>query len=176
MCDSFDSEKLFSLIPRLLESETFCRALEANLEDDSTGLLERFRRGEALSTDDSEVLFDAAFEAFRENLTAVLSLAWDGGFPGMSGAIWVSELAGVFAVTSTDYSPMGPFESLDEALACECLNIVTPDPELDSAVLPMERLLNVARGVVDWENAGEIWINSERYTVQGNELVADATD
>ena len=79
-------------------------------------------------------------------------------------------------MTSTDYSPQGPFQSIDEALECECLNTVTPDPELDSAALPMERLLNVARGVVDWENEGDIWINSQRYVVEGDDLVPDDTD
>ena len=87
MCDSFDSEKFFSLIPRLLESETFCLALEANLQDDSTTILECFRKGEALSADESDLLYDAAYEAFGGNVHSILSLAWDGGFPGMSGAI-----------------------------------------------------------------------------------------
>ena len=45
---------------------------------------------------------------------------------------------------------------------------------MDSDILPRETLLEIARGVVDWENEGEIRVNSELFQVAGDELIPSA--
>jgi len=171
-----DRRRLLAVIPSLLESADFRKDLEANLGDRAPKIISDIESGKETEGENRDLLFDAANAAFRSNAHNVLSLGWDGGFPGMSGAAWVSELEGVFFVTSSDYEAEGPFDTLDEALTCECFGTVTESPELDSETLPLEQLLEIAHGVVDWENEGDIWINSRRFVTQGEELVEETPE
>lgn len=64
----------------------------------------------------------------------------------MSGAIWISELGGIYIVTSSDYDDEGPFESLDEAInQSDQFGVVTANPELDSDVLTLQRLKKISQ-------------------------------
>jgi hypothetical protein len=104
----------------------------------------------------------------------VLSLAWDGDAPGMSGSLSIMECSGIYVITSSDFDALGPFSTLKEALEQECFNIVTANPQLDSKVLPKKRLLEIARQIVDWANQGIIRINSETYRSLGDTLILDS--
>ena len=143
------------------------------MEEKPGKILARLRRKKLRSPVEDDLVCTAAYKAFKELMKSVLTLGWDGYGPGHSGAVFISELAGVYMVTSSDYDPLGPFDSIDEALKCEYFDVAAPNPELDSKVLPLTQLLAVARRVVDWENEGEIWINSQKYVVKGTELIKE---
>ena len=171
MTDSFNSVRFISLIPKLLSNSDFRNELKDMLDEDAKIILSRTLRGETISGGDMDTIYDSAYDTFCNNTGSVLSLGWDGDFPGMSGAVWISELEGVYIVRPSDYDDEGPFGSLDEALESECFSTTTANPELDSDVIPLAELLKIAEGVVDWENDGEIWINSVKYVVKDDDLV-----
>ncbi|MFM1769023.1 MAG: hypothetical protein RJA22_1552 [Verrucomicrobiota bacterium] len=100
----------------------------------------------------------------------VFSLCWDSNRPGGSGAIWINEFKGFYFCTSSDYDPEGPFESLDDALACEWFHTPTPNPEITCQKLPLNELLAIASSLVS-EEGEEVYINSERYVLEEDELV-----
>jgi hypothetical protein len=100
----------------------------------------------------------------------VLCLAWDGLIPGSAGAVWVTEYAGLYLVTSSDYEPEGPFATLGDALLCDLFMVTTSNPELSSATLTTEELLRIGSGVVDYEDGGTIWINGEAFVADGTGL------
>ncbi len=105
----------------------------------------------------------------------VLSLGWDGGFPGNSGAIWVSKWNEFYFFTSSDIDSEGPFESLDEVLGLEWFSVAAANPELDSPTLALDQLLTIASNLVA-ENGDEIWINGTRYVLKDDDLVQEAAD
>jgi len=170
-------EKRFvTYLPRLLRSSGFRKDLEMYLNLADVGKsIDQILSGAGIEENDRD-LDDAIFCALRDNADTVLSLAWDGDGPGCSGGVWVDQLEGVYIVTSSDYSPEGPFESLDQALALDCFWIPTPKPELDSKSLPLDRLIKIAQGVVDWDNEEDIWINKERYVIANGKLVPSALE
>ena len=43
-------------------------------------------------------------------------------------------------------------------------------------VLPLEKLMEIAHNVVDWENEGDVWVKGERYVVKGKELVREVVN
>ena len=171
MSTDFHHSSFASLISKLLRNAEFRTALEESLDEPGKSVLRKIQESTPVSEHEVDEIYDAAYEAYRENLSQVLCLGWDGNHPGGSGALYVGELEGVYLVSSSDYDDAGPFESLDEALELEYFQIRTPNPELDASEIPLERLLEIARDVVDWEGGGEIRINEERYVVQGNDLV-----
>jgi hypothetical protein len=175
MSEDFHHSSFASCISKLLRNAEFRAALEGRLDEDGKSVLRKIEESAPVSEQEMDKIYDAAYEAYRANLSEVLCLGWDGNRPGGSGALYVGELEGVYLVSSSDYDDAGPFESLDEALELEYFQIRTPNPELDASEIPLERLLEIARDVVDWEEGGEIRINEERYVVQGNDLVKAET-
>jgi len=171
MSTDFHHSSFASCISKLLRNAEFRVALEDRLDEGGKSVLRKIEESAPVSEQEMDEIYDAAYEAYRENLSQVLCLGWDGNHPGGSGALYVGELEGVYLVSSSDYDDAGPFESLDEALDLEYFQIRTPNPELDASEIPLERLLEIARDVVEWEEGGEIRINEERYVVQGNDLV-----
>lgn len=109
-----------------------------------------------------------------ERAEPVLSLDWDGGAPGCSGAVWIQRWRGFYFIKSSDYEPEGPFDSVDEALGHDAFSTTTYRPELNSETLPLKTLLEVGMGLIN-EEGDEIWINRERYVLTGGELVAGDT-
>jgi len=101
----------------------------------------------------------------------VLSLGWDGHFPGNSGALWVEVWKGFYFFTSSDIESEGPFESLDDVLDLEWFSVAASEPELDSKTLPLDKLLSIGGGFVAEEGDG-IYINGTRYVLTDEELVA----
>jgi hypothetical protein len=161
MSEDFDSARFESLIGQLLRDASFRDEFEQQFGSHGSSVADAILTEKKLSPDDAGQAYDVAFDLFRSNAGAVLSLGWDGNAPGMSGAIWISELGGIYIVTSRDYDDQGPFGSLDEAInQSDQFGVVTANPELDSDVLTLQRLKKLARQVVDWENDGDIWINS----------------
>jgi hypothetical protein len=126
------------------------------------------------STDDEDTLPDSVYDAYMACAKEVLSLAWDGDAPGMSGSLSIMECEGVYIITSSDFDDLGPYSSLEDALSDDCFSIVTSSPELHSEVLPKKRLLEIAGQVVDWENGGSVEINSKTYRTSGDKLVLES--
>jgi len=116
-----------------------------------------------------EILEDWLQNNLFDHANQVLCLAWDGNFPGNSGALYVQESKGMFFITSSDYDPSGPYMSLDEALEKDYFAIETANPEI-SGSLPLEQLISIARGVCGKDQT--VRINDDVYGWQDGELVA----
>jgi hypothetical protein len=167
-------ERFLEYLPRLLSDATFRDKIIKELGKAGPDVLARVQNN--LPIDDEDELFDAARNVYSNCAENILTLAWDGDFPGNSGVLSLGCCAGVYVISSTDYDDLGPFTSLDEALQDEHLNTVTANPELNSEVLPNDELLEIAARIVDWENEGTIRINSELYQVSDNKLILSAED
>ena len=168
-------ERFIKCIPQLMNCAAFAKKLRDSVGGSLSDWGDERKRSDLLqNAADEDTLFDDAFNAYNECAETVLTLGWTGGSAGNSGAIWLHNCEGIYVITSSDYDDMGPFPSLEDALKEECFHGAPPQPELDSAVLPEERLLTIARGVADWVNGGSIRINSELYQVAGDELIPNA--
>ncbi len=173
MSEGFDSGRFWALLPRFLQVKEFREAFKSHLDHIAREVISAIDSGEEIPEAYRDFVHDAAEVSFGSAAKGILCLEWDGGFPGMAGATWISTFEGVYIVTSTDYSAQGPFESLEEALDCDCFGVTTANPGISSDELPLEKLLKIAAGVVDWENEGEIWINSDKYFARNGELVRE---
>jgi len=168
-------ERFLKSIPQLLNSAAFANKLRDSIGGSVSDWADERKRSDLLQgAADEGTLFDDAFNVYNECAETVLTLGWTGGSAGNSGAIWLHNCEGIYIITSSDIDDMGPFLLLEDALKEECFHGAPPQPELDSAVLPEERLLTIARGVADWVNGGSIRINSELYQVAGDELIPNA--
>lgn len=133
-------------------------------------VLKTIAAGQSLSPEAAQQASASIEGVFDGHGKQVLCLAWDGLIPGSAGAVWVTEYAGLYLVTSSDYEPEGPFATLDDALLCDLFMVTTSNPELSSTVLTTEKLLRIASGVVDNDNGGTIWINGEEFIADGTGL------
>ena len=116
-----------------------------------------------------ELLEDWLRDNLLDRADQVLCLAWDGDFPGNSGALYVQEAKGMFFITSSDYDPSGPYQSLDEALEQDYFEVETANPEI-SGSLPLAQLISIASGVCGEDET--VSINDVVYGWQDGELVA----
>ena len=169
-------ERLMPYLPQLLGSPGFRKDFESTVAEHTGLSVLHLLNDSRLDEADLDVVHDAMSESFLDNADVILTLGWDGTIPGSAGAVWVNQLQHVLVVTSTDYAPQGPFESIEQALECECFHRPTPRPELYSDLLPLDQLVKIAHGVVDWENDAEIWINSELYVNDNGRLVPGETE
>jgi len=168
---NFD-DRFIKCIPQLMNCAAFAKQLRDSIGGSVSDWADERKRSDLLQSATNEgTLFDDAFNTYNECAETVLTLGWTGGSAGNSGAIWLHNCEGIYIITSSDIDDMGPFLSLEDALKEECFHVAPPEPELDSAVLPEERLLAIARGVADWVNGGSIRINSELYEVAGDKLI-----
>src|SRR6266566_1768466 len=71
---------------------------------------------------------DFLSDTICEDGNDVVTLAWDGDFPGGSGANYIREWNGLYFFSSSDHEEEGPFESLDEALwnIPTCVRLLNP--------------------------------------------------
>lgn len=166
-----DSEESRHWLKRLLANDSFRKHLTQELGERGDTVIASIERDELIEADDSDALSDVADEVFRQAARTVLTLGWDGDFPGASGAIWIEAVEDVFLVVHPDVDTYGPFENIEEAVKEEHFHIPTSNPELHSDELPTEILMSIARDVVEWDNDGEVWINKSLYASIGNELV-----
>jgi hypothetical protein len=167
-------ERFLKQLPQLLNNVAFRKEFIEALGEEGSEILTCIRENLPFEEGDEDDVFDVAHEAYSSCAKEILTLAWDGYAPGMSGTAWIICCGEVYVIGSSDYDDLGPFSSLEEALQEECFNIVTANPELESRVLPKKKLLGIARQIVDWENEGTITINSKLYRVSGDKLVLGA--
>jgi hypothetical protein len=167
-------DRLLTCLPKLLNNPRISKEIKNDLGKPGAKLLERVKNRNPLDDADRDTLSDPVYNAYMACAKNILSLAWDGDAPGMSGALSIMECEGIYVITSSDFDELGPFSSLKRALAGECFGIVTANPQLNSDVLPTKWLLEIAGQVVDWENEGTIEINSETYKVVGDALIQDS--
>ena len=92
-------------------------------------------------------LFEIWYNDLQEEGKQVLTLGWSGDGPANSGTHQVVEWNEMFFFLGDDgHVEEGPFKSLDDVLALPEFHDAMPfRPELDSKVVPLERLLSVAR-------------------------------
>lgn len=153
---AIDYQKVLENPEVLAWAQAACPDYQDNVESD----------GEAYA---KEQLEDWLMNNLLDRADQVLCLAWDGDFPGNSGALYVQEAKGMFFISSSDYEPSGPYQSVDEALEEDYFAVETANPELSGA-LPLEKLISIARGVcADGET---ISINDVVYGWKDGELVA----
>ncbi len=109
-------------------------------------------------------LHDNLADAFDQ----VLCLAWDGDFPGNSGALYVQEWRGLYFISSSDYDPSGPYQSLEEALEQDYFAVETANPEV-SGSLPLAQLLAIAQGICGEDDT--VRVNDVLYGWKAGEFV-----
>ena len=126
------------------------------------------RRGLAKAAKDEDYLPNLILDEAED----VLTLAWDGDFPGNSGANYLTRWHGLYFLRSSDLDPAGPFASLDQALDLECFAVPTANPQLWSKVLPLRRLLSVAQGLLG-EEGESVVVNDRPYVLRGGKLVPE---
>lgn len=138
-------------LEKLLESPRFRRRI-------SKWKLKQYSgpRGEDLMLDD-----------INNKGTGVLTICWEGGFPGCSGAIYITKFQGFYFFDSSDTGSKGPFESLDEALSVSEFEGEMSCSRVDGA-LSLRRLKAFARG---WVSEGEtIMISGELFERRNGRL------
>ena len=111
-------------------------------------------------------------DVLQEEAKEVLTLGWSGDGPANSGTHQVVEWNKMYFFLGDDgHVEEGPFKSLDDVLALPELHGAMPfRPELDSTVVPFERLLKIARDLVTSEG-DVVQINKKRFVLSGGELV-----
>lgn len=120
-----------------------------------------------------EFLDDPALmqEAMSEEASSVLTLGWDGDFPGGSGVVTIREWKGTYFISSSDYDDLGPYSSIDEALANEVFHCPTSHAELYSSIVSLDRLMEIGVHLVgDGEPYSVIRINDQDYTLTSEGL------
>jgi hypothetical protein len=117
-------------------------------------------------------------DALQEEATNVLTLAWSGGM--CSGEHRIVEWNDMyFFLGDEDCGEEGPFKSLEDVLPLVerywigSFTVTSLRPELYSDILPLERLLEIARDLVQSEG-GVIDINDKRFVLSGGEFVEQA--
>jgi hypothetical protein len=86
------------------------------------------------------------------------------------GGNFVTEWQGFFFAKSTEYEASGPYESLDVALSDERFSLEIPQPEINSDVVPLPKLIEMGKAVAGSEGQA-VFINFARYVLSGGELV-----
>jgi hypothetical protein len=114
-------------------------------------------------------------DALQEEAKNVLTLAWSGGM--CSGQHRIVEWNDMyFFLGDEDCGEEGPFKSLEDVLPLVerywigSFTVTSLRPELHSKILPLKRLLKIARDLVRSEGE-EIDINDKRFVLAGGELV-----
>src|SRR5439155_26986303 len=97
-------------------------------------------------------------DVLQEEAKEVLTLGWSGDGPANSGTHQVVEWNEMYFFLGDDgHVEEGPFNSLDEVLALpELRGPMAFRPEIDSTVLPLERLLSIARDLIT-SHGDEVW-------------------
>ena len=121
------------------------------------------RRRFAKAAEDNDYLLDL----ISEERKTLLTLSND------DGGNFISEWCGLYFVTSTEYEPEGPFESLDEALSDERFSLEIPEPEIRSEVVPLPTLKRIGKAVACGEGES-VFINGRQYVLVGDNLVEEA--
>ena len=111
-------------------------------------------------------------DVLQEEAKEVLTLGWFGDGPANSGTHQVVEWSEMYFFLGDDgHVDEGPFKSLDEVLALpEFHEPMVFRPELDSTVVPLERLLSIARDLVT-SDGDEVRINKKRFVLSGGVLM-----
>lgn len=168
---AFNRKELSRLIPRLAEHPGIRKAIVEQCGDAANTVLEALRGCARLDRKVDQEFARGGVECLRgrgpDGPDAVVGRQ---RARGGAGAVWISQCAGIYVVTSSDYPPAGPLESLGAALSCECFFAATLEPQLRSDVLTEDELIDIALGVVDLENDGSVWVNGVEYVADGDDL------
>ncbi len=111
------NERLVLCLPQLLKNSRFKKGIKKDLGKSADKILKRVQDSQPIDQADCNEFSDSTYNSYMECATPVLTLAWDGDAPGMSGAIWLHGCEEIYVITSSDYDDLGPFSSLKDALA-----------------------------------------------------------
>ena len=113
---------------------------------------------------------DVLCDIINQESKTVFTLAWDGGSMGNCGENTIEEWHGLYFFNSEVYGA-GPFQTLEEVLDLPEFHFSgTPKPEISSNVVPLPRLLDIARDLVE-ENGDIVLVNESRYFLDSGRLV-----
>jgi hypothetical protein len=119
------------------------------------------RRRFAKAAEDNDYLLDCISEEGK----TLLTLSND------DGGNFISEWCGLYFVTSTEYEPEGPFESLHGALTEERFSLEIREPEIRSEVVPLTTLKEMGKAIASEGEA--VFINFTRYVLRDGSLVEE---
>jgi len=151
--EGIDKKKFIDSIPQMYEDVKFKETLDKYMGGGTAHIVHSLSEGKTIDDETIEELFDAADNAFGLSSKTAISLGWNGDAPGMSGAIWVNVVNGVYLFKSSDYETLGPFESLNEVLDLEYFDVPTPNPEISSDVLAASELYEIFSGIVNLDDS-----------------------
>lgn len=77
----------------------------------------------------------------------MLTYGWSPEVWGHGGAVWIKEFAGLYFSSSSDFDDEGPFSSIEAAMGGDVFSMAAPNAELDSSVLSIEELKEIARSM-----------------------------
>lgn len=160
MSSSGDWESSFS---SLIDDSSFAQAFLEQLQSNSFG--------------GYPDLDSCTAAAFGEAATTVLTFSWGGDTPLCSdGCTTVYECGGVYLATSTDWSPAGPFGSLEELVAqADSFNTGATHPELSGHGVGVEELFEIGEQIA--AEGQSILIDGETYLkCDGRLLSADEVE
>jgi hypothetical protein len=122
-------------------------------------------------------LDECTASAFDEAASQVLTFSWSGDTPLCSeGCTTVYECGGVYRATSTDWSPAGPFGSLEELVAqADSFNTGATYPELSGSGVDDDELIEIGERIT--AEGQSILIDGETYVkCDGNLLSKDEVE
>jgi hypothetical protein len=114
-------------------------------------------------------------DVLQEEAKDVVTVGWFGDGPANSGVHRIVEWNGMYFFLGDDgHVEEGPFDSIDQVLALPDLPfpIGFSQADIDSDVLPEQRLLEIARQVVTSEG-DVVLINKKRFVHFGGEFVEE---
>jgi hypothetical protein len=120
----------------------------------------------------NEALLDAVEAIIEKEGRDVLTVGWDGGAPGISGAHWISKWKGLYFFHSSDLDDEGPFHSLGEVLALEHFAVVPSGAEITSEVLSLKLLKEIGLSLVG--EGDTVFINGDGFVRRGGKLEPEA--
>jgi hypothetical protein len=109
-----------------------------------------------------------------EEFTSLTLLSWLGSDPASCVATWVTEWKDLYFITSSDLERIGPFDSIEGALADVRFRSQTPRPELYSESIPPNVMLGIGAALAG-EPGETLQINEQTLVVGSRGLEAVVT-
>lgn len=161
---------------KLLQHDSFRTGFCKDLGDDAAMVIALIEANEPIPDDVVDVVFDAIGNNFGGEIS--LTLGWDSDGPGGSGAVYINGYeAGPFRLSSSDFPEEGPFGTLEEALGADALSEANWNaPEVWSDQLSLEKLLEIAKQIMLFEEGEGVRVNDEEYVVRAGTLVQRKDD
>ena len=179
---SIQGEMFAESMPAVCRYEQHREWIRDNLGADGERLLALVEEGEREDPDQERLRLEGILDICEEWVddlsdlfgtgTDVLTFGWSPEDWGHGGAVWIKEFAGLYFASSSDYDDEGPFSSIEAAVGVDAFSMAPPNAELNSSVLSLEELKEIARGMEypDDEDS-RIYLNETPYMWKDGDLV-----